>query len=222
VTGLAAAPSILLILGSLFLAAWRVTGRRTGWAAEAGIASVALLAGLLLGRSIPAQSSFALWPPGLSPSASIELDLTPWSWALLVCVLAFGVFRALRSASNGSPSQAGAQSASLIFTAMIAISTVAASLLTLVLLTPSSGAGLAMTQVPDQGHLHLASDQAATATLCADQAGIDREGGAAPDRIAGHNRIHALVGGSQSRMGGCDLDFRRRRQIWLLSPGVGR
>jgi len=133
VTGLAAAPSILLILGSLFLAAWRATGRRTGWAAEAGIASVALLAGLLLGRSIPAQSSFALWPPGLSPSASIELDLTPWSWALLVCVLAFGVFRALRSASNGSPSQAGAQSASLIFTAMIAISTVAASLLTLVL-----------------------------------------------------------------------------------------
>ncbi len=133
VTGLAAAPSILLILGSLFLAAWRATGRRTGWAAEAAIASLALLAGLLLGRSIPARSSFALWPPVLSPSASIELELTPWSWALLVCVLAFGVFRALRSASNGSPSRAGAQSASLVFTAMIAVSTVAASLLTLVL-----------------------------------------------------------------------------------------
>ena len=96
VTGLAAAPSILLILGSLFLAAWRATGRRTGWAAEAAIASLALLAGLLLGRSIPSQSSISLWPPALSPSASIELELTPWSWALLVCVLAFGVFRALR------------------------------------------------------------------------------------------------------------------------------
>src|SRR3990172_2113367 len=60
VTGLAAAPSILLILGSLFLAAWRATGRRTGLAAEAAIASLALLAGLLLGRSIPSQSSISL------------------------------------------------------------------------------------------------------------------------------------------------------------------
>ena len=154
VTGLAAAPSILLILGSLFLAAWRATGRRTGWAAEAGIASLALLAGLLLGRSIPAQFSFALWPPVLSPAASIELDLTPWSWALLVCVLAFGVFRALRSASNGSRSEAGAQSASLVFTAMIAVSTVAASLLTLVLtwtLVIVAQTWLVSTSAPGQG-----------------------------------------------------------------------
>jgi hypothetical protein len=130
---LPAVPSLLLILGSLLLVLWRAAGRRTGWAVEAVTAGLALAVGLLLGRSIPAQSSFDLWPSGVVSSGSIEFSLTPWSWAVLVCVLGFGLSRALTLAPVLPPQKSEAQPASLAFTGAIALASVAGNLLTLVL-----------------------------------------------------------------------------------------
>ena len=119
------------MLGSILLVMWRAAGRRTGWAVEAAIAGLALVVGLLLGRSIPAHSSYDLWPPGIASFGSIELALTPWSWAVLVCVLGFGLSRALTLAPVLPPQKSEAQPASLAFTGAIALASVAGNLLTL-------------------------------------------------------------------------------------------
>ena len=148
-----AVPSFLLIVGSLLLVLWRATGRRTGRSVEAAIAGLALLAGLLLGRSIPLRLNFVLWPPAISPSGSMELALTPWSWAILASVLSFGLYRSLTSAPGQSPRRTEAQPASLVFIAAISLAAVAASLLTLVVtwtFVIAAQAWLASTSLADE------------------------------------------------------------------------
>ncbi len=96
------------------------------------MAALALLGGLLLARSIPGAVVFALRPPALSPSGTIEFVLTPWSWALLVSVLGFGLCQALTS-TMGKAQASQSRSAGMVFSALIALSTMAATYLTLVL-----------------------------------------------------------------------------------------
>ena len=73
------------------------------------MAGVALLAGLLLGRAIPIRVELDLWPAGLSAAPAFVLSLDSWTWALLVCVLGFGLAHAL-TARGDLPSASRAAS----------------------------------------------------------------------------------------------------------------
>jgi hypothetical protein len=97
------------------------------------IAGLALAAGLALGRSLPAQTTFTLWPNGLSPSTRFEFALTPWSWAVLVCVLAIGLARVLATSAAPRSPIPPSRPAWLLFGSLIALQTVAASPLAVVL-----------------------------------------------------------------------------------------
>jgi hypothetical protein len=129
---LAASP-ILLLLGSLLLAVWRPSARRVAWLTEVGFTVAALVASLFLRRSIPTSVEFDYLPPGLSASLGVGLELTSWSWSLLVGALVFMLAQTLKTEPVTQHKSVAERSAWLGFAGFLALSILAANILALVL-----------------------------------------------------------------------------------------
>lgn len=130
---MAAVPITLLLLGSLLLGVWRPADARQARLTEAVFTAAALLASLFVRRSIPSTVSFAYLAPILSSSAAVKLELSPWSWSLLVAALGFALAQTLL---DGPMDEAGPKRRSsgwLAYAAVVALSILAANTLTLIL-----------------------------------------------------------------------------------------
>ena len=130
---MAAVPITLLLLGSLVLGLWRPADARQARLTEAGFTGAALVTSLFVRRSIPSTIGFAYLAPSLSSSASVKLDLSPWSWSLLVAALGFAFAQTVLAGPRDAEEGRVRSSGWLAYAAVVALSILAANTLTLIL-----------------------------------------------------------------------------------------
>src|SRR4030067_1494220 len=105
--GLAAIPSIILLVGAVFL--WALRRRREAplWAVSSALGAVTWLVCLALSTSLGSSTSLSVWRPEALFASRLVLDLDPTGWQMAYAAVTVFLFLALTQAARPGGATSG-------------------------------------------------------------------------------------------------------------------